>query len=142
MSTIQTEDVGSRKRYRPASTEIDVVLDAAKIIINKQDGSSEIEDRRFRELFGCSPLVVLELWKLLLSNLTIEGSPEVVHLLWALTFLKLYTKESTTSRLVGGIDEKTYRKWVWVFVSAIADLEVDVVSNGIVVVLEYRTLLV
>jgi hypothetical protein len=134
MNTVQTEDVGPRKRYRSTNTDVDVILDAARVIINKKDGSSHTEDRRFRELFGCSPLVVLEVWNLISSNLTIEGSPEVEHLLWALIFLKLYSKECTTSRLVGGVDEKTYQKWVWVFVSAIADLEVDVVSTCIPVV--------
>ena len=64
------------------------------------------------------------------SCVVFSGSPEIAHLLWALMFLKMYAKEATTSRLAGGVDEKTYRKWVWLFVSAIADLEGDVVSTG------------
>ena len=81
-------------------------------------------------MFNCSPIVVLELWNMIKSCVVFSGSPEIAHLLWALMFLKMYAKEATTSRLAGGVDEKTYRKWVWLFVSAIADLEGDVVSTG------------
>jgi hypothetical protein len=30
--------------------------------------------------------------------------------------------------MVGNVDEKTFRKWAWQFITAIADLEADVVS--------------
>ena len=83
MNILETLDT-SRKRARPTNTDIDVILNVARDIMNKQNGSSNTEDRRFREMFGCSPLVVLELWKLILLNVTIKGSPEVAHLLWAL----------------------------------------------------------
>lgn len=99
------------------------------MIIKKDSGSSLTEDRRFREMFGCSANVVLQLWNMTISYVDIKGSPEIAHLLWALMFLKIYSKETITSRLVGGVDEKTYRKWVWIFVTAIADLEADVVRT-------------
>lgn len=117
----------SRKRLRRSCTDVHAIIEAARTIIKKDIGSNLTEDRRFREMFGCSAKVVLILWNMIDSNVDIKGSPEIAHLLWALMFLKIYSKESITSRLAGGVDEKTYRKWVWIFVGAIADLEADVV---------------
>lgn len=50
-------------------------------------------------------------------------------MLWALMFLKTYAKESVLSGMAGSVDEKTFRKWVWLFVCAIASLESNVVST-------------
>ena len=52
-----------------------------------------------------------------------------VHLLWALLFMKVYAEESIHAGLVGGVDEKTFRKWVWIFVQEISYLEDEVVSR-------------
>ena len=49
------------------------------------------------------------------------------QLLWALAFLKIYTKETTLAALAK-VDSKTYRKAVWDFIEAIAALETYVVS--------------
>ena len=51
----------------------------------------------------------------------------IIHMMWALMFLKMYGKESAMSSMAG-VDKKTYRKWVWIFVFIIADLEALVVS--------------
>ncbi len=63
------------------------------------------------------------------------GRPE--HLLWALYFLKVYPKQGPGCSTVGAsndaIDPKTHRKWVWVFIEAISELVVVVVSFLIVV---------
>ena len=85
------------------------------------------EDHQFCEVFGCGPLVALALWSLMLAESMVNNT-SVVHMLWALMFLKVYSKETTMSLMAGGIDEKTYRKWVWQLVSLIADLEPVVVS--------------
>jgi len=50
-------------------------------------------------------------------------------MLWALMFLKTYAKETALSGMAGGADEKTFRKWIWSFVCAIAALDSDVVSG-------------
>ena len=50
-------------------------------------------------------------------------------MLWGLMFLKIYASEGVLATLAGGVDEKTFRKWAWRFVDAIADLEDDVVSQ-------------
>ena len=50
------------------------------------------------------------------------------HLLWALCFLKTYQPYSVLSSLVGGVDEKTYKEWVWSFVVAISELKQFVIK--------------
>ena len=55
------------------------------------------------------------------------------HLLWALMFLKLYCAESVLCMLASGEngqvpDEKTFRKWCWLFVEVISDLQFSVIS--------------
>jgi hypothetical protein len=57
---------------------------------------------------------------------------EIIHLLWTLFFFKAYPKQSSACSAAGGssgaIDPKTWRKYIWPFVYAIADLESIVVS--------------
>ena len=47
--------------------------------------------------------------------------------MWALLFLKLYEIEPVNASLVR-CDEKTFRKWSWLFVEAIGDLDYIYVS--------------
>jgi hypothetical protein len=58
------------------------------------------------------------------------GCPE--HLLWGLYFMKVYPKQGPGCAVVGAssgtIDPKTFRKWVWAFIVAIAELVNTVVS--------------
>ena len=53
---------------------------------------------------------------------------EPIHLLWTLMFLKGYHKESVNSA-IAEVDEKTFRKWVWILIPEISYLEGDLVSN-------------
>jgi hypothetical protein len=76
--------------------------------------------RRFRGLFGVSPASCAVLWTL------IEDKPpgsKPKHLLWSLLFLKGYANEHMNSAVVG-VDEKTFRKWSWIFINLLADLNV------------------
>ena len=54
------------------------------------------------------------------------------HMLWALLFLKIYGNETEMATLCGAdkgsIDEKTFRKWTYIFVRRMACLLLDVVS--------------
>ena len=54
-----------------------------------------------------------------------------VHLLWGLMFLKLYVSESVNCALAWGMDEKTFQKWIWMFVYAMSDLAPDDVSKNL-----------
>lgn len=87
------------------------------------------EDRDFREFFGCSPSVAVELWNMLSSRYLIPSGGTIRHLLWTLMFLKVYAKTATLSSICGGIDPATHHKWVWAFIEVISWLEVEVVSS-------------
>ena len=52
----------------------------------------------------------------------------ITQFLYTLMFMKVYAKEGTMCSLAGGIDPKTFRKWTWDIIDAIANLESDVVS--------------
>jgi hypothetical protein len=54
---------------------------------------------------------------------------KIEHLLWALMFLKLYSKQASLCSLAGGVDKETYRTWCWRFIEAIVVLEHYVVST-------------
>jgi len=100
---------------------------------NHRNNSSEATEMRiFRELFGTRLLVVENLW-FLLDELSLHpegGLPK--HLLWALHFMKAHPLQAQGWAAVGGsggaVDPKTYRKWVWVYIEAISDLKLEVVS--------------
>lgn len=107
----------------------DVFLEAALSIIGwAKERSSAAIGIRFAAFFGAHPLLCSLVWRRIYQAK--QGSmPRAApkHLLWALMFLKTYeTEEVFSSKLEA--DEKTVRKWVWFFVHAIADLDVDVVS--------------
>jgi len=90
------------------------------------DASSGVGMRRFRALFGVTPMVCASIWRHAYDSRPEGTSP--VHLLWMLLFLKCYGTEAQTRALVHA-DEKTVRKWVWAWVDVVAQL--DVVSNTI-----------
>jgi hypothetical protein len=85
-------------------------------------------------MFGTSPEMCARLWRMLDPFASIPKGVHQRHLLWALMFLKLYCAESVLCTLAGGetgqaVDEKTFRKWCWLFVEAISDLQYSVVST-------------
>jgi hypothetical protein len=110
------------------------VSDVANEVMNRKSNNPFTFDRRFREMFGCSAAVVAITWNYIERVIGWTGlkgyrSRKIDHLLWALMFLKVYGKEATLSSLFGGVDEKTYRKWVWLYVEAVSSLESFVVST-------------
>ena len=100
--------------------------------VSRVVGTDKMEDRHFREFFGTSISMVMMVWDLLVDHslLPEKGLPK--HLLWALYFLKVYPKQSPGCSVVGAsagaVDPKTFRKWVWAFIVAIAELVDEVVS--------------
>ena len=87
---------------------------------------SMTEDCRFRAVFGCGPLVALVLSGIVLTEPMVISGATVVHMLWALMFLKVCSNKTAMSTM-SGVDEKTFRKWPWVLIEAISDLESSVV---------------
>jgi hypothetical protein len=105
-------------------------------IQNREDrraGTDQMEDRRFREFFGASLLVVQTVWKMLEKNSLLPDGCHPKHLLWVLNFMKVYPKQAQACAIVGAsagaVDPKTHHDWVWAFMGAIAELEYDVVST-------------
>ena len=52
-----------------------------------------VEDRRFREFFGCAAVVVLSLWRTVAITSQVPYGGEPKHLLWNLLFMKVYPKK-------------------------------------------------
>ena len=95
---------------------------AKEIIGHTGTISINTENRRFKSIFGILIDQVCLLWLTIQQNnnsLCQKASPK--HLLWCLLFLKLYVTESVAAILCG-CDEKTFRKWVWLFIEEIAKL--------------------
>jgi hypothetical protein len=90
------------------------------------------EDRRFRDFFGTFAACALDSWHRLHHFQLTPGGGRFYHLLWALMFMKIYGKEADLCAHAGDtsglVDPKTYRKWVWPFVEALAEMEYNVVS--------------
>ena len=82
------------------------------------------QDRDFRALFGICPDVVADLWR----QAQFPSKAEPKHLLWALMFLKTYATEPMLCA-IAGTTRKTFRKWSWPVVTAIASISFDVVST-------------
>jgi hypothetical protein len=101
-----------------------------EIIQRSRRVSARVEDARFRAHFGTSADVCCDLWSLIRVD---RAKP--FHLLWALMLLKLYCSESVLCTLAGGVHEQTFRKWAWLFVNEISELQYSVVSGDCLVFL-------
>jgi len=122
----------------------DIELVALNLMRRKQKGNNEIFIRRFRARFGVDPTTVLILWGMLETDGRfdiVETPLNLEHLFWALDFLKNYSNETVQADKFG-VDSKTYRKWFWVYVKAIASLAPKVVSfnSHINVIILYRSI--
>jgi hypothetical protein len=94
----------------------------SNIIKHHSNNSLNTGLRRFKSFYGVSPLICQTVWNLLNANKLPSGS-KPLHLLWTLIFLKQYNSEHVNHAITGA-DEKTFRKWVWIFIELIADLNV------------------
>jgi len=108
-------DSGQRKRARDDKPQLEDVLQRARQIWGRDPNKSQstmVEDRSFREFFGCGAMVALQLWSLLFTTGAIPGAGTLMHLLWTLLLLKMYPKTLALARLCGA-DAKTVRKYIW-----------------------------
>ena len=119
------------KRQRETKPGEEDFVFKAKIIMDadpfKERAPREF-DKAFRALFGCSNQTAFALWNDLEKYGLLPQGGRMVHLLWALMFLKVYPSEETLKRLTGA-DSKTARKWINSFVAAISSLSVYKVST-------------
>lgn len=91
--------------------------------INKHcvNNSENVGLRRFKSLFGVTPLICSIIWNKIRPNIKNGCSPK--HLLWTLMFLRNYNTEET-NRAILNVDEKTIRKYVWDIIDYISSLRV------------------
>lgn len=78
-------------------------------------------NRKYIGLFGVSPLIASMAWDEIRTMLPEKCVPR--HLLWGCLFLKVYGTETVHSSIVG-TDPKTFRKWSWLIVKALANLKI------------------
>jgi len=97
-----------------------------EILHRRANRRKRVSLERFSATFGCSPRVAAAVWNRLDKKDLLPEDMLVKHLLWALSFLKLYNPERAQAPVCGG-DEKTYRKWVWIALEALVEL--DLVSR-------------
>jgi hypothetical protein len=101
-------------------------------LIMKRNGNkntvSSVENRRFRGQFGTTPEICAILWDMISPHEIMPTGVKCCHLLWALMFMKLYASEHVLCSMAN-CDEKTFRKWAWMFVSALGDLSTEYVSS-------------
>ena len=92
-------------------------------------GSISRQERHFKSFFGTSWVVCADAWLQIFPDLIGENKfLKKKHMLWGLLFLKMYHTETVHSGMVG-CDEKTFSKWVWKILTALADLDVELVSQ-------------
>lgn len=90
------------------------------------------EDRRFRSCFGIGAHIAILAWNMMLQRDLLPDIGSFRHYLWALMFMKLYAENETEMCiLMGGIDPKTMRKYVWPYIYSIFELHYFVVSLAI-----------
>lgn len=119
-------------------TTVESVYRLGKLFMNRGPrklgklGKNSPEDARFCAFYGAPAIAVLDAWNKLTLHALVPKGGWFFHLLWALMFMKLYSTEPDMCANAGGscgaIDPKTFRKWVWPFIDALAELQYKVVS--------------
>ena len=92
-----------------------------EILHRSSNRRKRVSLERFSATFGCSLCVAAAVWNRLDKKDLLPEDMLVKHLLWSLSFLKLYNPERAQAPVCGG-DEKTFRKWVWIALEALAEL--------------------
>lgn len=82
--------------------------------------------RIFKSFYGVSPEVCSQLWHMMDDK---PENAEPKHLLWAFIFMKSYNTEHVNAGLVM-CDEKTFRKWVWLFIDMLSSLQLVMITIG------------
>ena len=119
-----------RKRQRASRPSAEDLLHKARFIMHDdpfKERAPQAEDKHFRALFGCSVIVALTLWTMMLDHDLLPVNATITHLLWTLMYLKVYPTESAMQRMTK-VDPKTSRKYVSIMLSHISLLEPYVVS--------------
>ena len=90
------------KRQRKICATFHLFLEHAREIWGRDKeiaSSTQIEDREFREMFGCGVGVAVYSWEKLVEKNLVPDKGSSRHLLYTLVFLKVYGKEYTMCKL-------------------------------------------
>jgi len=87
------------------------------------------DDQRFRATYRMTASICATLWHMVKLETTMPEGAHPAHLLLCLMFLKIYATEAVLCTMAGGVDEKTFRKWSWMFVDELSYLEDSVVTE-------------
>ena len=94
---------------------------------------TESNEFRWRATFGAPPQICCDIWHRISPETTMPNGVQYDHLLWGLLQMKLYPSEPSACAIAAGRgeapDEKTYRKWSKLFISAISLQSTSVVSD-------------
>ncbi len=93
-------------------------------ILRTHAGTSKSEnERKFKSIFGTNPFNACIIWNRIesIGLLPERSNPE--HLLFAFLFLREYVTEEL-SAILAGCTEKTFRKWIHIFIPLIANLDI------------------
>ena len=90
--------------------------------------SQRTEHGKFKSFFGASAEVCFDVWYKLDPQINISRSAQPKHLLWALMLVKVYATEEVLAKLAC-CDEKTYRKWAWLFLEEISETVFPIVID-------------
>ena len=94
---------------------------------NYRDEPTGEELRAFRSNYGLKPSTCVIVWKKIKRSGSVDHDIKCRHLLWGLFFLKTYSTESIAAYKFN-VMRKTYRRYLWRIIKAIASLATEVVS--------------
>ena len=95
----------------------------------KKPRSVNTTTKVFKSLYGTYPEIISHVWNQLVLKCLIEkhDKKKLERLFLMFDFLKNYCVEHRCA-VDFGIDEKTYRKWVWFYLEKVSQLTKNVVS--------------
>ena len=137
MAEAQPNPPAKRKRGAPpALTDFYIFGKEVQNRSGQKVCTTMTEERRFHDFFGVGALVAIAAWNLLTVNNFVPDDGTILQFLWALFFMKMYPKQGLACSAAGGrdgaVDPKTFCKYVWPFIYALADLESIVVSKSLI----------
>jgi hypothetical protein len=101
----------------------DMKIHAKNLLRSNGNSSKFCFNRKFRSNFGVSLRVATKTWNSLSVQKLLPDKSHPKHILWMCAFLKTYNSESVYATWYG-VGEKCFRKWVWLFLASVAELEI------------------
>ena len=113
--TSTTSNILSLSAKRVAEIGSDLVTRGQKDVL---------DDRSFVAFYNRTPNKVKDIWDLCSDN--IKPRPKLIHLFWALMYMKLYLPLDVMVVLCS-CSKPTFEKWCWMWMEAIASKHVEII---------------